>query len=77
MQCDKCNVTYEGPIFLFLAAIAALYVAMSVRRSVGRSVGVNEFQEVIIALKVYAYILMHIMQDYGCLLYIMHNRYHA
>jgi hypothetical protein len=47
----------------FLAAIAALYVAMSVGRPVRRSVRVNEFQEVLIALKVHVLIMFEcIMQ---------------
>ena len=40
-------------LFFFKAVIAVLYVAMSVSRWVGRSVGVNEFQRVLNDLKVY------------------------
>ena len=41
----------------FLAAIAALYMAMSVGRLVGRLVRVNEFQAVFFALKVHVVIM--------------------
>ena len=55
----------------FLAAIAALDVAMSVGRSVGRlvgwSVGVNEFQRVLNALKVH---VMNMLQGIYNIKYI-------
>ena len=42
MQCNQS--TFYNSLYVFLAAIAALYVTMSVGWSDGRSVGVNEFQ---------------------------------
>ena len=54
---------------MFLSAISALYIAMSV----GPSVCVNKFQEVLIALIVHVLIMFECSLGIICLLHIMHD----
>ena len=73
MYGDKQNMNYGSltcsfvsiDVYWFLAAIAALYVAMSVCRSVGWSDGwsvvVNKFQRVLNVLKVYVTNMLHML----------------
>ena len=57
----------------FLASIAAQYVAMSVSRWVGLSVGVNEFQRVLNALKVYVMNMLQSIIQYKIYLCVLCN----